>query len=133
MLATFLVNIEVSIVSTSLVTITNSLHGFRETSWIVSGYLVTYTGKCLASQVCVILICRIHDYLVKSQRYCGPERLVRCHNGGICCLFGGLCSLPNHHSTVRQSRVAILAKIALELSIVSSRASVLPAPTHWQL
>ncbi|KAK8064596.1 hypothetical protein PG994_007234 [Apiospora phragmitis] len=44
MLATFLVNIEVSIVGTSLVTIANSLHRFSETSWIVTGYLVTYTG-----------------------------------------------------------------------------------------
>jgi MFS family permease len=44
MLATFLVNIEVSIVGTSLVTITNSLHGFNQTSWIATGYLVTYTG-----------------------------------------------------------------------------------------
>ncbi|KAI1455383.1 putative efflux pump antibiotic resistance protein [Annulohypoxylon moriforme] len=44
MLATFLVNIEVSIVGTSLITIANSLHRFSETSWIVTGYLVTYTG-----------------------------------------------------------------------------------------
>ncbi|KAI0405659.1 putative efflux pump antibiotic resistance protein [Xylaria palmicola] len=44
MLATFLVNIEVSIVGTSLITIANSLHRFSETSWIVTGYLVSYTG-----------------------------------------------------------------------------------------
>lgn len=40
----FLVNLEVTIVSTSLVAITNDLHGFSETSWVVSGYLVTYMG-----------------------------------------------------------------------------------------
>jgi hypothetical protein len=45
MLATFLVNVEVSIVGTSLITIANSLHSFSETGWIVTGYLVTYTSK----------------------------------------------------------------------------------------
>jgi hypothetical protein len=43
-LSLLLVNLEVSIVGTSLVAITNDLQGFSETSWIVSGYLVTYMG-----------------------------------------------------------------------------------------
>lgn len=43
-LSLLLVNMEVTIVGTSLVAITNDLHGFSETSWIVSGYLVTYMG-----------------------------------------------------------------------------------------
>ena len=45
LLCLYLVNIEVTIVSTSLVEVTNDLHGFDETSWVVSGYLVTYTGE----------------------------------------------------------------------------------------
>ena len=44
LLCLYLVNIEVTIVSISLVTITNDLHGFDQTSWIVTGYLITYTG-----------------------------------------------------------------------------------------
>ncbi|KAL1970237.1 hypothetical protein VTN77DRAFT_5397 [Rasamsonia byssochlamydoides] len=40
----YLVNIETTIVSTSLITITDNLHGFNRTSWIVTGYLITYTG-----------------------------------------------------------------------------------------
>jgi MFS family permease len=44
-LALFLVSLEVSIVSTSLVAITNSLQGFSQSSWIVTAYLLTYTGK----------------------------------------------------------------------------------------
>lgn len=44
MLCLFLANLEVSIVSTSLVSITDDLKGFSRTSWIVSGYLLTYTG-----------------------------------------------------------------------------------------
>ncbi|KAF2798817.1 MFS general substrate transporter [Melanomma pulvis-pyrius CBS 109.77] len=43
-LSLLLVNLEVTIVGTSLVAITNDLQGFSETSWIVSGYLVTYMG-----------------------------------------------------------------------------------------
>lgn len=43
-LSLFMVNLEVTIVSTSLVDITNNLQGFDRTSWIVTGYLLTYTG-----------------------------------------------------------------------------------------
>ncbi|KAK8069348.1 hypothetical protein PG994_005964 [Apiospora phragmitis] len=42
--AIFLPNLEISIVSTALVTIANDLHGFRETGWVVVAYLITYTG-----------------------------------------------------------------------------------------
>ena len=44
MLSLLLINVEVTIVSTSLVAITDDLGGFDKTSWIVSGYLVTYIG-----------------------------------------------------------------------------------------
>lgn len=40
----FLVNMQVSIVSTALVSITTDLGGFSETSWIVTGFLASYTG-----------------------------------------------------------------------------------------
>lgn len=43
-LSLFMVNLEVTIVSTSLVDITNDLQGFDRTSWIVTGYLLTFTG-----------------------------------------------------------------------------------------
>jgi len=36
---------EASIVSTTLVTISNRLHGFERSSWIVSGYQISYTGR----------------------------------------------------------------------------------------
>lgn len=44
-LSLLLVNLEVTIVGTSLVAITESLQGFSETSWVVSSYLVTYMGQ----------------------------------------------------------------------------------------
>ncbi|KAF2180760.1 putative efflux pump antibiotic resistance protein [Zopfia rhizophila CBS 207.26] len=43
-ISALIINLEVSIVSTSLVSITDDLKGFKQTSWVVSGYLITYTG-----------------------------------------------------------------------------------------
>ena len=41
----FLVNIEVSIVGTSLISIADDLHSFKQGGWVVTGYLITYTSK----------------------------------------------------------------------------------------
>ncbi|THC97675.1 hypothetical protein EYZ11_002838 [Aspergillus tanneri] len=41
----YLVNLEVTIVSTSLISITNDLNGFEKTSWIATAFLTTYTGR----------------------------------------------------------------------------------------
>ena len=43
----FLVNIEVSIVGTSLISITDDLHSFKQGGWVVTGYLITYTSETL--------------------------------------------------------------------------------------
>jgi len=40
----YLVNMEASIVSTALVAMASDLHGFDKSSWIVSGYQISYTG-----------------------------------------------------------------------------------------
>ncbi|KAF5877909.1 putative mfs multidrug transporter protein [Botrytis fragariae] len=42
-----LVNIELTVVSTALTSITNDLHGFDKTGWIVTGYLVTYSSTLI--------------------------------------------------------------------------------------
>ncbi|KAF2471879.1 putative multidrug resistance protein fnx1 [Lindgomyces ingoldianus] len=42
-LSIFLVNFEISVVSTSLVAITDGLKAFGRSSWIVTGYLIAYT------------------------------------------------------------------------------------------
>jgi len=44
MLANFLPNVEATITATSLVSITNELHGFEKSSWIITSYMLTYTG-----------------------------------------------------------------------------------------
>ena len=44
-LSLFLSTLEITIVSTSLVSISDALQGFQKDSWIVSSYLLTYTGE----------------------------------------------------------------------------------------
>lgn len=43
-LSLFLSGLETTIVSTSLVSITNGLGGFDQRDWVVVSYLLTYTG-----------------------------------------------------------------------------------------
>ena len=43
----FLSNLDVTIVSSSLTSMTDDLKGFEKRSWIVTGYLATYTGMIL--------------------------------------------------------------------------------------
>ncbi|KAF2464555.1 MFS multidrug transporter-like protein [Lindgomyces ingoldianus] len=43
-LSIFLASLEVSIVATSLVAISNSLKSFEQSSWIINSYMLTYTG-----------------------------------------------------------------------------------------
>ncbi|OJJ38042.1 hypothetical protein ASPWEDRAFT_734149 [Aspergillus wentii DTO 134E9] len=51
-LSLFLTALEVSIVSTSLVTITNDLQGFDHSSWVITSYLLTYTGFLMIWSKC---------------------------------------------------------------------------------
>lgn len=47
----FMVNLEIPVVTTSLVTISKELGGFDKSSWVVSGYLLGYVGKLIPSVV----------------------------------------------------------------------------------
>ncbi|KAF4636426.1 hypothetical protein G7Y89_g1666 [Cudoniella acicularis] len=46
-LCMLVVNIEVTVVSTSLTSITNDLQGFSKTGWILTGYLITYASTLI--------------------------------------------------------------------------------------
>lgn len=48
-MALFLSTVETTIVSTSLVSITDALSGFDKRDWIVTAYLLTYTGMFLVT------------------------------------------------------------------------------------
>ncbi|KAL8650356.1 MAG: hypothetical protein Q9226_005182 [Calogaya cf. arnoldii] len=43
-LALFLSTLEITIVSTALVSISDDLNGFHKSSWVITSYLLTYTG-----------------------------------------------------------------------------------------
>ena len=50
-LSLFLSTIETTIISTSLVAITNALDGFQQGNWIVTSYLLTYSGMIMREMV----------------------------------------------------------------------------------
>ncbi|KAL9046690.1 MAG: hypothetical protein Q9206_007015 [Seirophora lacunosa] len=53
-LALFLSTLEITIVSTALVSISDELRGFHKDSWVITSYLVTYTGF-------LIILARLSD------------------------------------------------------------------------
>ncbi|CAG9942771.1 unnamed protein product [Clonostachys rosea f. rosea IK726] len=55
-LGLFLVNFEVTVVSTALVSITNNLQDYARSSWIITAYLLTYTG-------CLVIWARLSDII----------------------------------------------------------------------
>ena len=66
LLCLYLVNIEVNIVSTSLVTITNELLGFDRANWVVTGYLITYTGTV---SIHILISFQISDRVPRVYNY----------------------------------------------------------------
>ncbi|KAH9987036.1 putative multidrug resistance protein fnx1 [Xylariaceae sp. FL0662B] len=61
-LALFLVNLELTIIGTSLVSITNDLQDFVRASWVVTAYLMTYTSG-------LVIWAKISDLLGRKPTY----------------------------------------------------------------
>ncbi|KAI1261413.1 drug resistance transporter [Xylariaceae sp. FL1019] len=74
---TFLVNLEVSIVSTSLVSITNDLKYFSQATWVVTAYLLTYTSF-------MIITAKLSDMLGRKS--------VLLFAMGVFTVFSGACA-----------------------------------------
>ena len=70
-LGLFLAALDTTIVSTSLITITKSLKAWNRSSWIVTSYLLTYTGTLprLTEAICLSIVdlYRLHDPMGKAQ------------------------------------------------------------------
>ncbi|KAI0844145.1 putative multidrug resistance protein fnx1 [Daldinia vernicosa] len=60
--ALFLVNLELTIVGTALVSITNDLNDFVKASWVVTAYLITYTSG-------LVIWAKISDHIGRKQAY----------------------------------------------------------------
>lgn len=56
LIAFFLSNLDVTIVSSALTSITDDLKGFEKRSWIITGYLATYTGMIETAILWFILL-----------------------------------------------------------------------------
>ena len=102
-LTLFLATLELSIVSTSLVAITDSLKGYDRVSWIVTAYFLTYSSAkqnkpCPASGLTSSN--RLAHHMGQDQRYHGPK--AHCDHFGLHLrsFLGWLRSCANHQSTV---------------------------------
>lgn len=88
--------------STSLVAITNDLHGFSQSSWVVTAYLLTYFGqKSSFAAGSELTICeRLAHHLGKTQRHIGTEDYNSYFNFYLCCLLSSLCSSSDDETIV---------------------------------
>ncbi|OTB01301.1 hypothetical protein M426DRAFT_14609 [Hypoxylon sp. CI-4A] len=93
-LGLFLVNFEVTIVSTALVSITNDLDNYNRSSWVITAYLLTYTG-------CLVLWARLSDILGRKSTCLAAVFIFATFSGGcaasqtmvqliICRVFQGI-------------------------------------------
>ncbi|KAM4057534.1 major facilitator superfamily protein [Hirsutella rhossiliensis] len=74
-LCLYLVNVEVTTLSTSLVAITNDLDGFCQIGWLVSGYLVTYSPF-------IVLLAKLSDLLGRKSSIIGAVGFFTCFSAG---------------------------------------------------
>lgn len=61
-LALFLVNLELTIIGTALVSITNDLNDFVRASWVVTAYLITYTSG-------LVIWAKVSDHIGRKSTY----------------------------------------------------------------
>lgn len=102
-LCMFLVNIEVTIVGTSLISITNDFRGFRQMSWIVTAYLITYASEHLQLYRYRVANClhRHAHYLDQAKRHIWAKVNHNHHHVRLRCLLRGLPCCPDNDTAVR--------------------------------
>ncbi|KAI1328455.1 drug resistance transporter [Xylariaceae sp. FL0255] len=73
--ALFLVNFEITIVSTALVSISNDLKDFSRTSWVITAYLITYTSF-------LVIVAKLSDHFGRKQTYLTALVIFTAFSGG---------------------------------------------------
>ncbi|KAI9740045.1 MAG: hypothetical protein M1818_004796 [Claussenomyces sp. TS43310] len=106
-LGIFLINFEVTIVSTAIVSITNDLNDFAESSWIITAYLITYIGKKPTRPLTHIILRGFFNSSIttswsgdlgKVERFAGAQ-VNMCHGDfHLHSLLGGMRSSPDNGS-----------------------------------
>jgi MFS family permease len=71
----FLVNFEVTVVSTALVSITNDFEDFSRSSWIITAYLLTYTG-------CLVIWAKLSDLVGRKPACLAAVLIFAAFSGG---------------------------------------------------
>ncbi|KAI1260126.1 drug resistance transporter [Xylariaceae sp. FL1019] len=74
-LALFLVNFEITIVSTALVSIADDLHGYSKESWVVTAYLITYTAG-------LVIVAKLSDHFGRKNVYLATLLFFAAFSGG---------------------------------------------------
>ncbi|KAK4248390.1 multidrug resistance protein 3 [Corynascus novoguineensis] len=74
-LGLFLVNFEITIVSTALVSITNDLHEFKRSSWVITAYLITYVAG-------IVIWAKLSDLFGRKQTCIAALLIFAAFSGG---------------------------------------------------
>ena len=103
-LCMFLVNIEVTVVGASLISITKDLRGFRQMSWVVTAYLITYASEHLRLQRHVVADClhRHAHHLDQAKRHIWAKANHNRHHVRFRCLLRGMRCCPDNDTAVRR-------------------------------
>lgn len=114
-LSLFLSTLETTIVSTSLVSITNALDGFLYRDWVVTAYLLTYTGNyasTLSREQRVETEVELSEYVTrvphnirKVQRHLRPENDALVRTSHLHALLGPLRRGKQYCTTVRVKNI----------------------------
>lgn len=91
----FLSNLEIPVVTTALVGISDELGGFRKASWVSTSYLLGYAGGIIQESVpnhTIDFSCRLYHHLCQNERYIWKEIYASHNNTHVCRLFGCLWS-----------------------------------------
>ncbi|KAI0106918.1 putative multidrug resistance protein fnx1 [Daldinia grandis] len=73
--ALFLVNLELTIIGTALISITNDLNDFARASWVVTAYLITYTSG-------LVLWAKVSDHIGRKPAYVASLIIFSAFAGG---------------------------------------------------
>ena len=112
-LSVFLSSLETTIISTSLVTIVNDLKGYSQGSWIITSYLLTYTGGRTflrtrdTHRIDSNTPVRVPDHLGQNQRCFGPQVLLDDNHWHFYRSLGRMWGGSDDHAAVSQYMMPI--------------------------
>lgn len=115
----FLVNFEFSIVSTSLVAITNDLRHLSQSSWVITAYLLTYTSF-------MIFLAKLSDVFGRKVLLLFSVAMFTVFSGG-CAASQTMLQLYSLPSTILWNLTHSGIELSAELFKVSAAAGFSPS------